>query len=180
MTNKTIIDGIDVSECEYFSDLQCSCNYEEWNGEIMSFKFCKENSNCYFKQNAKLMEENEKLRTQNEMLLKNNAVQQWCDMYNKKDKECYDALLKLAKKEQECEELKSNNKILRNMWETADRNNAKHVVQTDNYKQALDEIEKYCISKKDIENINSLYDAKMSGLYLATRAILNIINEAKG
>ena len=27
-------------------------------------------------------------------------------MYNKKDKECYDALLKLAKKEQKCEEYK--------------------------------------------------------------------------
>lgn len=52
-------------------------------------------------------QECEKLKRQNKMLSKNSAVQQWCDMYNKKDKECFDALLKLAKKEQECEELKT-------------------------------------------------------------------------
>ena len=52
-------------------------------------------------------QEIEKLKNQNEMLSKNNSVQQWCDMYNKKDKECYDVLLKLAKKEQECEELRN-------------------------------------------------------------------------
>ena len=43
-------------------------------------------------------QEIEKLKNQNEMLSKNNSVQQWCNMYNKKNKECYDVLLKLAKK----------------------------------------------------------------------------------
>lgn len=50
MTNKQIIiNGTDVSKCKNFSDLQCSCDYEEWNGEIMSFKFCHEKPSCYFK-----------------------------------------------------------------------------------------------------------------------------------
>lgn len=74
---------------------------------------------------------------------------------------------------QECEELKSNNKILRNMWETANRNNAKHVVQTDKYKQALDEIERlsanaYCLTNgtdKDMSNF--------------AKQIIDIINKAK-
>lgn len=46
------------------------------------------------------------LKNQNKMLSKNNAVQQWRDMYNIKDKECFNALLKLAKKEKELEEIK--------------------------------------------------------------------------
>lgn len=37
-------------------------------------------------------------------------------------------------------------------------------------------IKAYCLSKKEAENVNSLYDAKMSGLYLASRVILLIID----
>ena len=44
-----------------------------------------------------LNEENKQLLKQNEMLVKNNAIQQWVDMYNSKDKECFNALLKLGK-----------------------------------------------------------------------------------
>jgi hypothetical protein len=47
----------------------------------------------------------EELKKQNEMLSKNNAVQQWCDMYNMKDKECFNALLKLGKYQQALDEI---------------------------------------------------------------------------
>lgn len=53
-----------------------------------------------------LKEENKQLRKQNEMLAKNNAVQQWCDMYNMKDKECFNALLKLGKYQQAINNIK--------------------------------------------------------------------------
>lgn len=45
------------------------------------------------------------LKNQNEMLSKNNAVQQWYDMYNMKDKECFNALLKLGKYQQALDEI---------------------------------------------------------------------------
>lgn len=51
--------------------------------------------------------ENDQLRKQNEMLVKNNAVQQWCDMYNIKDKECFNALLKLGKYQQAINNIKN-------------------------------------------------------------------------
>ena len=39
------------------------------------------------------------------------CYQQWVDMYNKKDKECFDLQLKLTKLKQENEELKTRNKL---------------------------------------------------------------------
>ena len=137
-----IIDGIDVSGCEYYdknkSSLTCTC--EEYS--------CSECYNCYYKQlkakeqsEARLVkqiqiifvfinnhpeifkgiyggvdkiiteyaeckeQECEKLKKQNKMLSQNNSVQQWCDMYNQKDKECFNALLKLGYKQQALDEI---------------------------------------------------------------------------
>ena len=39
----------------------------------------------------------------------NLCYQQWVDMYNKKDKECFDLQLKLSKIEELCKELMSEN-----------------------------------------------------------------------
>ncbi len=66
------------------------------------------------------------------------------------------------------------------MWETADHNNAKHVVQTDNYKQSLDEIEGltdvFCKECSDYEECD--WD-KEGCYYSIIPKLKDIINKAK-
>lgn len=252
MTKKIIIDGIDVSKCEYHgkcSTYCCSvnpnCYFKQLaraKGEIAKITsiinrltnkyldILKENEKlkmqlmqksevdtffstpiegwdndpckiCQYKQDYQAKEqENEQLRKQNEMLAKNNAVQQWCDMYNKKDKECFDALLKLAKKEQECEELKEKcnkyqNEIcpqyseeLKKAYTRANKaeqeceelkKDCPKRCKSDNYKQALNEIEK-CIKDiicKEECGINREYPC--SDCDCSINDIIKIINKAK-
>ena len=45
--------------------------------------------------------------------------------------------------------------------------------------QTLAEIKKICNSVENIENVNSLYDAKLSGMYLQANKILQKISEAE-
>lgn len=46
-------------------------------------------------------------------------------------------------------------------------------------KQTLIEIKKVCNSVENIENVNSLYDAKLSGMYLQANKILQKIKECE-
>ena len=46
--------------------------------------------------------------------------------------------------------------------------------------QTLTEIKEICNSVENIENINSLYDAKLSGMYLQANKTLQKINECEG
>lgn len=47
------------------------------------------------------------------------------------------------------------------------------------YKQTLTEIKEICKSVENIENINSLYDAKLSGMFLQANKILQKISECE-
>ena len=51
--------------------------------------------------------------------------------------------------------------------------------QLDQLKQTLAEIKEICNSVENIENINSLYDAKLSGMYLQANKILQKISESE-
>lgn len=51
--NKPIINGIDVSECYFYSDINCDLGYIADSFPIN----CKNNPNCYFKQFKRLEEE---------------------------------------------------------------------------------------------------------------------------
>ena len=93
MTDKQIIDGVDVSGCINYTDelKDCSCRltYAPFH-----YRFCEQTPNCYYKQLAR----------------KEQEVQQAMDNYVQLDlkrvKE-YNELVDLYKaKEQECEELK--------------------------------------------------------------------------
>lgn len=124
-------------------------------------------------------------------------------------KDCFvkELLGKLALKEQECEEVSKqveilNEKLLhkRAVVEFADcphysygdntieptctKNFCYDVKSCDHknmvkYKQALDEIKEICNSVENIENINSLYDAKLSGMFLQANKILQKISECE-
>ena len=47
------------------------------------------------------------------------------------------------------------------------------------YEQTLAEIKEICNSVENIENINSLYDAKLSGMFLQANKILQKISECE-
>ena len=88
-----------------------------------------------------------------------------CQDYDMND--CYYKQLK--RKEQECEELKHKVEL---MMDCAS-------CKVDEYKQTLAEIKEICNSVENIENINSLYDAKLSGMYLQAHKILQKISKCE-
>ena len=147
--NKFYIDGVDVSQCEYYSG---NAQYlsKEWTcrAEIIGTK-CKEKPDCYFKQLARAKKEIEKLKTENftfEELIKTQ------------DNLIDDLESKLQAKEQECEELKEtidvfitdNNSLYSDDGkQPSNLDELQECMQSSmneflKYKQALDEIEKYC------------------------------------
>ena len=103
----------------------------------------------------------------------------------------------LKAKEQECEELEKELQAQRDFTaheqkliycvaydETCKTGNGckqEKCIFKDNIKlkQALAEIKEICNSVENIENINSLYDAKLSGMYLQANKILQKISECE-
>ena len=106
MDNKVIIDGVDVSGCECSSqidlDINIICNS---NSPKKCSGYCKDNPNCYYKQLKRKEQECEKLKKMNEI-----GLQQWIDMYNKADKERFEALLQRDRYKQALDEMNRKNK----------------------------------------------------------------------
>ena len=187
MTDKQIIiDGVDVSGYEFYNKDDKTCR--EVNGkydiDICEFDKC-ENSNCYFKQLKRKEQELQEAM--------DNYVQ--LDLQRVKE---YNELVELYKaKEQECEKLKEELQAQRDF--TAHEQKLIYCVAYDEtcktgndckqekcifkenikLKQALAEIKEICNSVENIENINSLYDAKLSGMYLQANKILQKISECE-
>lgn len=71
MTNKTIINGIDVGKCKSFfkgiKEHNICCYFDTREDKIPFAVFCEENPNCYFKQLARAKEEIEKWKHQAEL-----------------------------------------------------------------------------------------------------------------
>ena len=141
MTDKQIIiDGVDIKDCKRRIGKDNYCRYYK--------RPCAENNyNCIWKK----------------YLRKEQELQEAMDNYVQLDlqrvKE-YNELVDLYKaKEQECEELKKAiDGLLKIQYQLAD--------SCTKYEQTLAEIKEICNSVENIENINSLYDAKLSGMYL--------------
>ena len=91
----------------------------------------------------------------------------------------------LLRKEQECEELK---KELETVYDDckgcptcneALYNANLYSKECRKLKQTLTDIKEICNSVENIENINSLYDAKLSGMFLQANKILQKISECE-
>lgn len=162
MTDKQIIiDGVDVSGCEHYEDHTLyDCNETcEINGGIVCTK-CKDNPNCYYKQLKHKEQECQELMD-NYVKLDNQRVREYNELVDK-----------YKSKKQECERLKNGSGFWgRTTSRLQDKNNQ--------LKQTLAEIKEMCSSVKDVENVNSLYDAKQSGMYLQARKILQKISECE-
>jgi predicted RNase H-like nuclease len=97
MTDKVIIDGIDVCKCEFYCSTakfhKCDClGAKPRKDSTVENLNCEENPNCYFKQLARAKEEIEKLRNLQDDLVKENEklksqiTSQDCEIYDLKSK----------------------------------------------------------------------------------------------
>ncbi len=81
MTNKTIIDGIDVSKCNFRLERdnkqKCESSHATGFGVICD---CEKWHNCYFKQLARAKEEIEKLKAQLQTLDEETVTAQLTQM----------------------------------------------------------------------------------------------------
>lgn len=62
MTDKVIIDGVDVSRCEHYLNKECLCQYNEIDGRIFKLYRCDTFENCYYKQLQRKEQECEELK----------------------------------------------------------------------------------------------------------------------
>ena len=59
---KNIVDGVDVSGCEFYTaNIKYNCKLDTVGGDNTCF-ICSNNPNCYYKQLQRLKQENEKLK----------------------------------------------------------------------------------------------------------------------
>lgn len=160
MTDKerVIIDGVDVSKCEYlkeaFTGLICAdCNKSN---------DCSKSPNCYFKQLVRKTQECENLK----------------EDYKELEQRHDEAFKDFERLKQECEELKEKYKWYDHYKDSALLNKKlcdKASDERARYRKALEEIESYVKSQLDGFG-NDVYGMDKA----AINYILDIINKAKG
>lgn len=187
---KTIINEIDVTECTYriqnpHNLCMCASIINESGNiiELTRYVQCEYNPNCYFKQLARAIKENEELRRYHNKCCKENTekLEQWLEKYNQLSRDFYNgkycnkencSLLKA--KAQECEELET---MVAEAEEAPICFHCKEEPcirqERDKYKQALNEIENYVRDNSDFDKNDKL--TSNTGAY----DILEIINKAK-
>ena len=110
-------------------------------------------------------EEYEKLKDKKQEVKKKDKIDYMKEYIKTVENARNDLERELEQKEQECEELKEAiDSLLKIQYQLAD--------SCTKYEQTLTEIKEICNSVENIENINSLYDAKLSGMYLQANKIL--------
>lgn len=180
MTDKEeiIIDSVNVAGCVRLQDDEISCDL---GGE------CKGWGNCYYKQLARKTQECEKLS----ILVQEESARNGYVEYELNDK--------LKQKTQECENLKAEEKYLKQCCQKAGEELAKHSFEYDGKEknlvvQAIELNEKYEKLKKALEEIekviNNILNSCLGRNTVSCRPahnvcgdlinILNIINKAKG
>lgn len=135
--NKPIINGIDVSECKYLNKVvneEPYCNIDEEH-----LYTCSSDESCYFKQLKRLQEENEELKEK-------------CKKYSEINEQEIRHYVILTNENKQltkvCQEYKDR---YCELYENADQLTNK----TYKYKQALEEISRYC----EEQNLKADYTA---------------------
>ena len=187
MTDKQIIDemiekiGFDVQQCGYLKIIKDALNYPEIGGTFTAFECNLYSRDCDFIERCRYKQ----------LLRKEQELKNICKAFDIEyiiDKETGNLIgrcNKLYKKEQECEELK---KELETVYDDckgcptcneALYNANLYSKECRKLKQTLTDIKEICNSVENIENINSLYDAKLSGMFLQANKILQKISECE-
>lgn len=156
MTDKIIIDGVDVSECEFYGyDGVCKL----YSGSICS-KDCSNYPNCNYKQLKRKTQECEELYNE-KMKLIDKSIEQKCKIRELIDENAIkEVVYKINGK---CAKTVANKvEEIRKIVEGKDCKWSK-------YKQALDEIEEFC----------TVYSANHDAYETVYKDILAFINKAK-
>ena len=155
MSNKPIIiDGVDVKDCKRRIGKDNYCRYYK--------RPCSENNfNCIWKKYLRKEQECEELKKD----LHQN--------FKEKDKLhlIIDRLLEASGYDTNTASAEDFEDVYENMRYEKQ--------QLEQLGQTLTEIKEMCNSVKNIENVNSLYDAKLSGMYLKSKQILQKISECE-
>lgn len=148
-----IIDGCNVSGCVQFTQEEDCCNL---GGS------CKGWPNCYYKQLARKTKECEKLN--NKIIDMNSIIEDAAINLGNKDFTLYDLPFEIKKLSQECENLKAEEKYLKQCCQKAGEELAKHSFEYDGKEknlvvQAIELNEKYEKLKKALEKIEEVIDS---------------------
>ena len=177
MTDKEqiMINDVDVSECIDFNKRdKISCYH-------LLYDKCDEVPNCYFKQLQRKTQECKKLN--NKIIDMNSIIEDAAINLGNKDFTLYDLPFEIKKLSQECENLKAEEKYLKQCCQKAGEELAKHSFDYDGKEknlvvQAMELNEKYEKFKKVLEEIEEyIKNFKEIDLF---EDIKDIINKAKG
>ena len=184
-----IIDGVNVYGCvQFIQEEEDCCNL---GGS------CKGWPNCYYKQLKHKEQECKKLN--NKIIDMNSIIEDAAINLGNKDFTLYDLPFEIKKLSQECENLKAEEKYLKQCCQKAGEELAKHSFEYDGKEknlvvQAIELNEKYEKLKKALEEIekviNNILNSCLGRNTVSCRPthnvcgdlinILNIINKAKG
>lgn len=186
-----IIDGVDVVGCKYFNRFRSICHNKNLCCD------CEKNPNCYYKQLKRKEQECKKLN--NKIIDMNSIIEDAAINLGNKDFTLYDLPFEIKKLSQECENLKAEEKYLKQCCQKAGEELAKHSFEYDGKEknlvvQAIELNEKYEKLKKALEETEEVIDSIFDRcLWRKTDScmpvynvceelikILNIINKAKG
>lgn len=73
MTDKIIIDGVDVSECEFYCDKYCTLSNDR-NEQLPFAEICSQYDTCYYKQLARKTKECEKWKSYYDLYSQNRDI----------------------------------------------------------------------------------------------------------
>ena len=205
MTDKQIIiDGVDVSGCPYYidSDGSCSshdcecikcidnvCFYKDYKAKEQECEELRERINCRCfdpKSNNnrcisynRITEDYERdLKQLDQLKAENDGLKIMLkDLSYENQKFCY----QIEEQTKQLEPFKDE--YFKGLDNVAIAKLAKKSIritaENSKLEQTLTEIKEICNSVENIENINSLYDAKLSGMYLQANKILQKISECE-
>ena len=148
-----IIDGVNVYGCVQFTQEGDCCNLGGG---------CKGWPNCYYKQLARKTQECKKLN--NKIIDMNSIIEDAAINLGNKDFTLYDLPFEIKKLRQECENLKAEEKYLKQCCQKAGEELAKHSFEYDGKEknlvvQAIELNEKYEKLKKALEEIEEVIDS---------------------
>ena len=154
--NQIIINGVDVVGCKYFNRFRSICHNKNLCCD------CEKNQDCYFKQLKRKEQECKKLN--NKIIDMNSIIEDAAINLGNKDFTLYDLPFEIKKLSQECENLKAEEKYLKQCCQKAGEELAKHSFEYDGKEknlvvQAIELNEKYEKLKKALEEIEEVIDS---------------------
>ena len=181
MDKQIIIDGIDISGCEFYWRKKELCT----NGNLTWY--CQENKDCLYKKYKHKEQECERLKNERtvdfvkqlaQLKAENDGLKTMLkDLSYENQKFCY----QIEEQTKQLEPFKDE--YFKGLDNVAIAKLAKKSIritaENSKLEQTLTEIKEICNSVENIENINSLYDAKLSGMYLQANKILQKISECE-